>query len=400
MPTHHPLEIIHLAHDPRLKISNPVCSSNDKVEIESLEEANKFQSAAIISFRSFKGLKPSRRITNVRGGMRFLNLTAKPIIYFVGIESDTEFFPHILWDIAHSVKIGTRLVFTGDIAPLHYLTRSYYRSSFRIIERSNHRLELVKDAPLLVESESGLDRWSFCIPVGPEDATILNKCVERILELDIKEKEIILCGTPGSNFRYLKDVRIVGEDIVSLPTPIALKKNVAVSSSKYENVCILHDRIYLPLNFLQAVKKFGDMFPITGLQSFYISNKIGFLPFRYSDYCSLVPKNASSKLFIGSSQFRITAGNISQLEKSFDFWVAHPSRYQCDSSYLTGSMYLSKKSLWDQFPQDPELKWCQYEDVDHGIRLSQAGSPPSSTPMHLPNRLSPDRLFPICIPFN
>ncbi|MFH7439462.1 hypothetical protein RA269_28935, partial [Pseudomonas syringae pv. tagetis] len=75
------------------------------------------------------------------------------------------------------------------------------------------------------ESNDDLDSWTFGITVGPGDATVINAAVKRILEIDILHKELLLCGTPGSNFAYFDKVGIVGEDITAPPVQIGKKKN-------------------------------------------------------------------------------------------------------------------------------------------------------------------------------
>jgi hypothetical protein len=77
----------------------------------------------------------------------------------------------------------------------------------------------------------------LCIPTGPEDATLLNVAVKRILELNIQEKEILLCGRPGENFKYWDHVRIVGEDISAPPSKFH-EKEPTCSRGTYENLCM------------------------------------------------------------------------------------------------------------------------------------------------------------------
>ncbi len=50
-------------------------------------------------------------------------------------------------------------------------------------------------------------------------------------------------------------------------------------------------------------------------------------------------------------------------------------RYNSDSCYATGSLYICRKEVWNAFPLDESLYWVEFEDIEHGMRLSKAGVP-------------------------
>jgi hypothetical protein len=179
--------------------------------------------------------------------------------------------------------VGGSIRFIDDPVDTFQLERKYFIDAFRCIERKADSAHFVKEAALPAEAGS-LDEWTFGIPVGPEDATLLNVCVKRILELDVPKKEILLCGRPADNFRYWDHVRVVGEDITAPPVQICRKKNRIAQEARYENLCIIHDRVFLPHNFHEAVQRFGGAFPLTGFQSLYFDDKWNLAPRRYSDF--------------------------------------------------------------------------------------------------------------------
>ncbi len=236
-----------------------------------------------------------------------------------------------------------------------------------------------KKKQLPAETAKGLKRWSFCIPVSPDDATLLNAVVQRILELDIPEKEILLCGLPGKNFAYLDKVKIIGKDL-PLPPPvnISAKKNLLAKESRFENLCILHDRVILPKNFLSAIEKFGDLYPFVAFQSLYFDDKFGFVPRRYSDINRIL--KAQNREIFGTdlkSPSRSTAFSKSVFDEfeMTGFSFSSPLRYEVDHYYSTGSLYLVKKPVWDYCRQDENLFWTQFEDVEQGLRASKLGIP-------------------------
>ncbi|MEI8210320.1 MAG: hypothetical protein WCG16_14005, partial [Methylococcales bacterium] len=61
------------------------------------------------------------------------------------------------------------------------------------------------------------------------------------------------------------------------------------------------------------------------------------------------------------------------------FYYANPLRY-ISGNYPTGSLYLAKRSVWLMCPQDENLFWTEFEDLDHGWRAESMGIPSRINP--------------------
>lgn len=376
------MQIIQLSHDGRLNYP----SDKDLPQLH-LKEFSLPDDSLVITFRANQNIKPDFIYKKWHACKRLLDFPKTSCVVFFGLEVDSPLAPLIFWDILPRLAVGTTII---NIFPENhsYLERSYFSNSLSIQSRDSNKIILQKVAPLPVEADAGLERWSFCIPVGPEDAGGLNAVVKRILELNICEKEIILCGRPGANFKYWDKVRIVGEDIPAPPVRISLKKNTLVEAARYENVCILHDRVFLPKNFLEGMKKFGDLFPFTTLQSFYFASKNNLSYRRYSDYCqskgtiNLATIDSVPQSFDRSGKLsKFVPAGFSVLER-LHYIAANPLRYQ-QNSFATGSLYICKRSTWLSCQQDPDLYWSEFEDVEQGHRASQMGIPMRINPFIL-----------------
>jgi hypothetical protein len=338
--------------------------------------------ATVVSFRQPAG-KPDQFRKRFHACERFIGDKNRQLVFY-GIETDSPLAPLILWDAAHELPVDGTMLLAGDHAATSYLERAYFRSGF-VVERKDAKGTLFrKIAPMLAEQDSGLNRWSFCIPTGPEDATLLNVVVKRILEIDVPEKEILLCGRPGANFKYLDRVRIVGEDISGTPVPICQKKNRLAQEARFENLCILHDRVFLPRDFGAAVRKFGDSFPITTFQSIYFDDRWNFVARRYSDLgrplrpLSNLPAGILRSPEMTVSPFAPLLAIQSTLERK-GYIYGHAQRYD-EGHYATGSLYITKRKVWLFSPQNEGLAWTEFEDIEHAKRCTQAG---------IPNRVNP-----------
>lgn len=335
-----------------------------------------------VSFRTI--LNVPCQTMNVDAFFRF-DATGITHISLIGLVSDSRFNYLLFWDIFHTLPIGAKIIVIEEFDYDTAYDKRYYEKCIRLEKQYtkngfNFREYLKIDASM-VEKESGLDEWSFGIPTGPGDPTFLNASVKRILELPIKKKEIILCGIPSVDFKYFDKVKIVGEDIPAPPVHITKKKNLIVKSASYKNLCIIHDRVLLPLNFIDAMQKYGDRFSFLGFTSLYFQDTANFYGFRYSDYAialgninflkTYLSKNSSTNIF--------SKEVFSNFEKSINISTMYANEYY-GNAYLTGSLYIFKKSLWEFVPQNEKLFWAEFEDLEQGFYAYDSGVPSRINP--------------------
>lgn len=363
------MSIIQLQHDPRL--AYPAKKNLPKLSPHDLKIA---ENATVITFRDSRDVPPTVIYKKLNGCSRFLDFPQGDLV-FCGIESDSPLTSIILWDAAHRLALGASITLLENDGQPSYLEREYFQKAFSTEQQEGQQLVLRKTAPLLAEQDAGLNRWSFCIPTGPGDATGLNMIVKRILELDIPEKEILLCGRPDKNFQYWDKVRIVGEDIPAPPIWITRKKNVLAQEARFENLCILHDRVFLPLNFMDAIRNFGDYFPFTAFQSLWFDDVLNLSPVRYSDYNCLSDNHIVDKVSAdaGNKTSLFSRSLFPEIDK-LSFKYANPL-INHRASYLTGSLYIVKRHVWLHAPQDEGLFWAEYEDVEQALRCNIQGIP-------------------------
>jgi hypothetical protein len=336
----------------------------------------------LISFRAVSKSKPDEVIKNLHAAKRPTSMFGDGSFCLYGVQSDSPLAPLLLWDAAHFLQVGQSITVIEDTPVEHYLDREYFSPALRVVEKTPTRVTYEKVCPLPAESDDDLDSWTFGIPVGPEDATVLNAVVKRILELDIPNKEIVLCGTPGSNFAYFDEVRIVGEDITAPPVQICKKKNRLAQEAKYSNLVILHDRVFLPKHFGEMVRRFGPRYPLMTLQSMFFDNTLCLHPRRYSDYgmaMGEVGQGLTGLHRTNGQAVSIAPAIFSEIERT-GFCFASPMRYNKDASYPTGSLYICRKEVWNAYPLDEALFWVEFEDIEQGLRASKAGVPSRVNP--------------------
>lgn len=371
------MKTTHLQHHPRLgyTLANKLRAIPDELSLP-------HECSSLVSFRKYASRKPDIVIEKLHAAQRPLAIYGQGSYCFYGVQSDSPLAPLLLWDAAHFLRVGQTLTVIED-APLEcYLDREYFSGSLSAIARSPTSITYEKISTLAAQTDDDLDSWTFGIPVGPEDATILNAVVKRILEIDIPNKDIVLCGMPGRNFAYFDKVRIVGEDITAPPVQICKKKNRIALEAKYSNLVILHDRVFLPKHFGEMVRRFGPRYPLMTLQSMFFDNLISMHPRRYSDY-GMAPGDIAQGLRglhrTSGKAVTIASSIFAEVERT-GFCFASPMRYNKDASYPTGSLYICRKDVWNAYPLDESLYWVEFEDIEQGTRASRAGIPSRVNP--------------------
>ncbi|MDE2588784.1 MAG: hypothetical protein KGL95_03875, partial [Patescibacteria group bacterium] len=119
---------------------------------------------------------------------------------------------------------------------------------------------------------------------------------------------------------------------------------------KYENLCIIHDRIVFDKEWYKGMKKWGNTFEHLSCQQLFNGHRAG-------DWCIVEDKYLTFK------------GKKSYFVSSLDYRDWYPS------SFITGTMHIGKKSVltnaWNE-----TLYWNQAEDYTLTVDLFAKGVVP------------------------
>lgn len=192
-------------------------------------------------------------------------------------------------------------------------------------------------------SGDNINKWTFGIITKGERDDWLEKIIKSIHNQNIPNYEIIVCGTyrdrKEKNFKYIP---FFDRDDKGW---ITKKKNLIAKEAKYENLCIIHDRIVFDKNWFDGMKKYGNTFEI--LCNSQILKGLGN---RTGDW-----------LTYGSSTLNSPYG-ISQLD--YNDWDKY--------IYMGGQLSILKKSVWEKCPWNETLYWGE-EDVELSFRFRDSG---------------------------
>ncbi|MEN9406979.1 MAG: hypothetical protein RLZZ455_195 [Candidatus Parcubacteria bacterium] len=187
-----------------------------------------------------------------------------------------------------------------------------------------------------------IDKWTFGIITNGERDDWMDEIIASIRALNIPEYEIIVCGKYKE--RNEKNFRYIAFNERAERGWITKKKNLICNVARYENLCILHDRLVFEKDWFKGMRKFGNAFELLGCVQRDFETGI-----RAGDWLT----------HGGKIHERY---KISRLEYTdWDFAL-----------YLSGQLTIIKKSIWEKVLWD-ETKYWGEEDVDFSFRARDMG---------------------------
>ena len=184
----------------------------------------------------------------------------------------------------------------------------------------------------------------FTFGITTNNGVLTSKIVESIRREKIPEYEIIVIGS----------TLVTGEDIINISFDenqkfgwITKKKNIITERAKFDNIVYMHDYICLNDSWYQGQLQAGEYFSI---RMDKIINNDGS---RFRDWC----------LWAHNDNFMDSLLGNTGLLLPYEF--ENLSRFM----YISGSYWVAKKSVMQQFPLNEDLVWGQGEDVEWSKRV-------------------------------
>ncbi len=176
--------------------------------------------------------------------------------------------------------------------------------------------------------------WSFCIITGGGPSEALNNLIESIRSQKIPNYEIVIVG--GNEIKA-EDIRHFTFDDSLRKGWITRKKNIAMQQAKYENLCIMHDYLYLMEGWYEGYNSHGYDWQVSVTQILNLDLT------RYRDWCVVDHPGIGMAVI--------------------------PYDTRSDFMYISGAYWCAKKSFMDQYPLNERLLWGEGEDIEWSKRV-------------------------------
>lgn len=116
-----------------------------------------------------------------------------------------------------------------------------------------------------------IDRWSFGIVTSGTRKDWLDNIIASIRRQKIPEYEIIICGTYFD--RKEDDCRYIPFNQRDDRGWITKKKNIIGLSATFNNLCILHDRMFLDDHWHAGMKQWGNCFEVLAVPQLFVETQ-------------------------------------------------------------------------------------------------------------------------------
>jgi len=177
--------------------------------------------------------------------------------------------------------------------------------------------------------------FTFGIITGGGNEGNINKIIDSIEKQQIQNYEILIIG--NSNIKREKTIVISFNETIKRAW-ITKKKNIITENAKYENIVYLHDYIYLLDDWYKEFLNYGEDFKLCMNQ---ILNNDGT---RFRDWT-------------------LWAHDSEKIINSKGFLIPYDMTHLSKIMYFSGSYWVAKKSVMEEFPLNENLLWGQGEDV-------------------------------------
>ncbi len=237
--------------------------------------------------------------------------------------------------------INKEINFTNIESLLWWLFKGNYSIVKHVVNRQKGNIVIQKKEAVISPLDS-IDKWTFGIITNGERDDWMEMIIKSIKEQNIPNYEIIVCGKYKN--RNEKNYTYINFNERSDKGWIGKKKNLICEIAKYENLCIIHDRIVFNKGWYKGMKKYGNAFELLG--------------------CMQTEKNG-----LKAGDWLTFGGPINSLYKiarlNYNDWNYY--------IYLGGFLTIIKKSIWGKILWDETRYWNQKEDVDISFRARDMG---------------------------
>lgn len=282
------------------------------------------------------------------------------LVYSQGNLNTTKFIPILLKEWFYLVKKGGYLVIDYipnnlcDFDKLERVMWWLWKGKYEIVTHgsvdadSRYSRFVCKKLVSTIFRNDAIDKWTFGIITNGKREEWMKKIISSIRKQKVKNYQIIICGI----YRGQRS-----KDILYIPFSdrddrgwITKKKNLIVRKAKYENICLIHDRMILNEDWYKGMRKWGNCFENLGCRQFYRGERV-------NDWIA--------------SHFFIYKNN--KLYYSLGSYVDYKDWY--DSVWFLGQLNIFKKSilLENDLFWDEGLYYGESEDYDLSTRFSREG---------------------------
>jgi hypothetical protein len=189
--------------------------------------------------------------------------------------------------------------------------------------------------------------FTFGIITDGNNNHYLNSVIDSIEKLNIPEYEIIIVGNTDLK---REGIKVIHFDESIKKAWITRKKNLITQNAKFENVVYSHDYVAYDPDWYRGYLKYGSVFKVC------MNQILNFDGTRFRDWVLWPHNNSITDSIVGQNRQCI-----------IPYEITHLSRHM----YISGSFWVAKKHVMEEFPLNESLGWGDGEDVSWSMNVRQ-----------------------------
>ncbi|MCY7332687.1 MAG: hypothetical protein LH649_08520 [Pseudanabaena sp. CAN_BIN31] len=246
------------------------------------------------------------------------------------------------------LMIITRSDFPNSVQYLKKVLSEEYKGVFRFVNSAkvnSCEIAIFQKTEFKRVVEGDIKKWTFGFIGNGKRDQFISEQIECIKKLPLKEWEVIICGT--------YNLPIIDENITYIPFTenddkgwITKKKNLIAQAASNENLIILHDRYFIPDNFVEKMEEWGNDFELLGAKQILYRSPLRIYKARIQDWMM--------------SPFAVHIDKDTRWKFSYFFLDYNDWDIL---AYIPGGIFIVKRSLMLRIPQDEQMFWNSPEDI-------------------------------------
>lgn len=282
-------------------------------------------------------------------------------LYAKDLINETKYYRILLYEWFLVIKVGGYLII--EFEDNEILDYSILKKEIELLRLYGDRYEFVEEeigtkrknivlrkTKSINRNDDEINNWTFGIVTNGRRKELIETAIKSIRNLRIPHYEIIICGTYYGEI--VKDIRYIPFTERDDKGWITKKKNIICENAKYENIVVIHDRIFFDKDWFDSMKKWGIYFEVLS--------------------CPVI-------LF---SKNEIVISNWETLSENFKFedeYKLFRSNGTLDLSdwdknvIVSGAFIILKKYIWMCEKWNENLFWGEAEDIEFSFRQHKRG---------------------------
>lgn len=282
-------------------------------------------------------------------------------LYSHNFINETKYYRILLYEWFLVVKEGGYIIIEfedNEILDYGTLKREIatlflYTGKHKIVEEqaeNKNKRVIIRKMKSIERNEGEINQWTFGMVTNGKRRDFIERSINSIRSLEIPHYEIIICGTYyGEVDNDINYIHFTKHDDKGW---ITKKKNLICENAKFENIVIIHDRIYFDKEWFNGIKKWGNYFDVLSCPVMLPQGS----PVKFTNWETVGPgwkREDDYKLFHSN-------GGL-----DFSDWD--------ENVYVGGPIIILKKSIWNIERWNENLFWGDAEDIEYSLRQHRGG---------------------------